>query len=491
MYKADQNDITRLVASALDLASEKPLTMGEFAESILQSYMDQEPTDFVPLGDMHREWEELFNKGTHTAIMCARGHLKTSWSLAVLAYHMATFKNFRALYISATLEQAWDKLEQFEELCKRSWRLEGYVRSTDDRKAVWRKGAKYFNNGSRVHAASIGKALEGPHVHMIILDDVLQEFPNLSDEKVIHYIRRVVMPMRLPEAKMLLIGTQKRVGDATDWVEQNKMWDTVRHPALLNDDTPRWPEYWTYDRLMDEKETMGSRAFESEYMLNPLDPESAVIPYEILNACLDKGLEMGTAPANEDWDTYMGVDLAVGMDSKNDETAYVIMGYNKATQERRVLYSWSGKIYAKGQGWLEAQVVSMKELAERFNPTKIMVESNGYQRLVVHAAADLAGLPVVGHNTGREKHRHDVGIPLIALKMEQEKYAIPWNKEATEGSRPGTRKLVDGLSRLIYGKNGRLEGHTPDAVMALWMCELAIHEDHKRKLNYTKWDYFA
>ena len=60
MYKADQNDITRLVASALDLASEKPLTMGEFAESILQSYMDQEPTDFVPLGDMHRQWEELF-----------------------------------------------------------------------------------------------------------------------------------------------------------------------------------------------------------------------------------------------------------------------------------------------------------------------------------------------------------------------------------------------------------------------------------------------
>ena len=200
---------------------------------------------------------------------------------------------------------------------------------------------------------------------------------------------------------------------------------------------------------------------------------------------------MGPAPDNDEWDTYMGVDLAVGMDSKNDETAYVIIGFHKPTQERRVLYSWSGKVYAKGQGWLEAQVVSMKELANRFNPTKIMVESNGYQRLVVHAAADLAGLPVVGHNTGREKHRHDVGIPLIALKMEQEKYTIPWNKEATENSRPGTRKLVDGLSRLIYGKNGRLEGHTPDAVMALWMCELAIHEDHKRKLNYTKWDYFA
>ena len=51
------------------------------------------------------------------------------------------------------------------------------------------------------------------------------------------------------------------------------------------------------------------------------------------------------------------------------------------------------------------------------------------------------------------------------------------------------RKLVDGLSRLIYGKNGRLEGHTPDAVMALWMCELCVHNLEKKRLVFTRWDY--
>ena len=481
--------LTQAVTGALDIMRATPMTMESFVNEALDSYMALEPGEFVPLGDMHHEWTDAFRDSTHTAIICARGHLKTSWSLSVLAFQMLRQSNFRALYISATLEQAWDKLEQFEEICRRSWRLEGMVKKKDDGKGAWRKGAKYFNNGSRVHAASIGKALEGPHVHLIILDDVLQEFPNLTDEKVIHYIKRVVMPMRLPDASLLLVGTQKRVEDVTDWVTESPRWSTLRHPALLEDGTPRWPEYWSVERLEEERETMGSRAFESEYLLNPLDPESAVIPFHVLKECLDRGRALDIPAEGDDWETVMGVDLAVGMDTQHDETAYVVMSYHRPTHVRRVHYCWSGKIQARGAGWLEAQVNMLRELAVRFNPRKIMVESNGYQRLVVHAAQQLEGLPVEGHNTGKEKHRHDVGIPAIALRMEQEKYVIPWNIDARENSRPGTRKLVDGLSRLIYGKNGRLEGHTPDAVMALWMCELVVQNYEKKRLHFTRWDF--
>tara|TARA_Y100001963_G_scaffold104634_1_gene144284 strand:- start:980 stop:1951 length:972 start_codon:yes stop_codon:yes gene_type:complete len=322
---------------------------------------------------------------------------------------------------------------------------------------------------------------------MIILDDVLQEFPSITDENVIHYIKRVVMPMRLPDERILLVGTQKRINDATDWVTESPQWNVVRHPALLDDETPRWPEYWTLPRLEEEKYTMGSRAFESEYMLNPLDPESAVIPYEVLNTCLDKGVNMGLAP--EGWETIMGVDLAVGMDTMNDETSYTVVAYNRDTGMRQILYNWTGKIQAQGNAWLDAQLLTLRQLSERFKPFKIIVESNGYQRLVVHAAQQLEGVPVEGHNTGREKHRVDTGIPGIAVRMEQGKYVIPWDKTAKENSKPGMRKLVDGLSRLVYGKNGRLEGHTPDSVMSLWMCELAIQEMEKRRLHYVRWDF--
>ena len=44
---------------------------------------------------------------------------------------------------------------------------------------------------------------------------------------------------------------------------------------------------------MKEKGTMGSRAFESEYLLNPIDPESALITWEVIEPCLDHDLEMG------------------------------------------------------------------------------------------------------------------------------------------------------------------------------------------------------
>ena len=217
----DSKYISQAIAGALEIMNEQPLTLGEFVDEVMSDYMVLEPGDYVKLGQMHAEWEQNFKKGDYTAIICARGHLKTTWGLCVLAYHMHRQRNFRALYISATLEQAWDKLEQFEELCKRSWRLSNYLEKVEDKRVTIRKGAKYFNNGSRVHAASIGKALEGPHVHMIILDDVLQEFPNLTDDKVIHYVQRVVMPMRLPKSQMLLVGTQKRVGDITDWVTES------------------------------------------------------------------------------------------------------------------------------------------------------------------------------------------------------------------------------------------------------------------------------
>ena len=40
----------------------------------------------------------------------------------------------------------------------------------------------------------------------------------------------------------------------------------------------------------------------------------------------------------------------------------------------------------------------------------------------------------------------------------------------------------------MWGKNGRLDGHTSDAVISLWMCELAIQEIDKRGLKITTWD---
>jgi hypothetical protein len=461
--------------------------MKDFVEETMRDYMEPEPNRYVRLGDMHDEWFDAVEENRRVGIICARGHLKTSFALAYLAYRMMKTPNFRAIYFAATLDQAYDKLEQFEEYCRRSYRLNPMISGTSDIYG-WRRSAKYFKNGSRVQAGSVGKSLEGKHVSLVLCDDVLQEFPSYPDERVIFYVQRVVMPIMLPQGQLMVIGTQKRVGDLADYVRESDDWATVWHPAILKDGEPRWPEYWTSERLENEKQAMGSRAFESEYMLNPIDPETAVIPWSLIKMALNEDIDMAL-PAPDGWDVVMGVDLAVGMDVRNDETSYVVLAFERDTGRRRVLYSWTGRVHSEGAGWLRDQVLNLRKLAERWKPSVIMVESNGYQRLVVHAADDWGRLPVKGHNTGSEKHSASAGVPSIAVKMEQGKYEIPWHPDVRKERKGGSMAIVNGMKELMWGKGGRLEGHTPDTIMALWMAEIAIQKKERDTITGVRWDF--
>lgn len=486
---ADHRDFITFFAGRLHADD---LPFWEFANEVMQEYMAEEPDDFVALTEMHKEWQDVLQDSSRTAIICARGHLKTSFSLVYLLWNMIMQENFRALYLGNTFSQVVDKLTQFEELARRSWRCAPFIAKKGNFAGMrrWNLSQKQFMNGSRVRGAVVGGALEGPHCHLIILDDILEEFPRLNDVRTITYLNRVVLPMRLPNAQILLIGTQKRVGDVTEYVCENPKWDSIRHPALLEDGTPRWPEYWTIDRLEDEKLAMGSRAFESEYMLNPIDPESAVIPWSVLEPCLDRAADMVVKPiTGENWHTFIGVDLAVGMDKQNDETAYVALAYNTETLQRQVLHCWNGRVRGEGAGWLKAQVDNITKVADMFKPTSVMIESNGFQRLVAHAARDVERLPVRSHNTGNERNHAQIGVPGLAVQLEKGLYTIPFSPTAEEASRPGTRDLVRGLSHLMWGLNGRIEGHIADPVIALWMCELAIHDYEKNHLSMATWEW--
>jgi|TARA_R100000995_G_C3475502_1_gene120707 hypothetical protein len=488
---ADSTDHKSFITSFAKHLNPGKIPFLEFANEAMMEYMSHEPDEFHPLADMHKNWHDTIAENERVAIICARGHLKTSFSLTYLLWQMYSNPNFRALYIGNTFTQVVDKLTQFEELCRRSWRVAPLIPSKENvlqNDVRWNMTQKGFANGSRVRGAVMAGAMEGPHVHLIILDDVLEEFPRIKDDKIINFMNRVVLPMRLPKARIMLIGTQKRPDDITAYVKENPYWNTIWHPALKDDGTPRWPEYWTIDRLEEERLAMGTRAFESEYMLNPIDPDSAVIPWSVIEPCLNNGLEMFSGPI-KGWVTVMGVDLAVGFDTQHDETAYCVLAYNPKTEQRKVLHQWSGKIQGEGASWLNEQITNISKIASIYNPEKIMIESNGFQRLVAHAARDVEKLPIATHHTGNERNHAQIGIPGIAVAMEKGLYEIPFSDTAKDNTRPGTRDLVKGLTQLMWDGKGKLEGHVADTVISLWMCELAIEERERKKLNMTNWTW--
>ena len=112
---------------------------------------------------------------------------------------------------------------------------------------------------------------------------------------------------------------------------------------------------------------MGSRAFESEYLLNPIDPESALITWDVIEPCLDPNLSMDVIP--DGWEILMGVDLAVGIDQKNDETSYCVIAWNRDTNDRQLVYQWTGRVLAEGEGWLRKQVENIVTMSE--NETRL------------------------------------------------------------------------------------------------------------------------
>ena len=451
----------------------------EFTNTSLKCFMEYEPLDFVPLADMHWDWAKSMTDNDRVSIVAFRESMKTTMAMVKVAYLMMITPNLRIMLGSSNMTKAIRRLQWFDEYVNRYPRLRAM---RDNNK--WSNSQKFFTNGSRISASAVGVAMEGERVHLVILDDILEEFPRFTDEKVIHWMTQVVVPFLLPKAKMWLLQTQKRLGDITDWVAENPAWTSIRQPIVDKEGKSVWEEYWDEKRIEGRRTEMPNREFESEYMLNCLSDESAVIPYQTIQPCLDPQQSLDVVPNG--WDVVMGVDLAVGMDVANDETAYCVVAFNRDTKERKIIHLWSGRVQAEGFGWLSAQVDNLKALAEQFNPRVIMVESNGYQRLVHNAAKETAGLPVQRHNTGSEKHHSSVGIPSIAFHMEQQRYQIPYDLNAQEKLQP----LIKGLTSLTYGLSGKLIGHTPDTVISLWMCELAIQTLEKKDIFFTRWEGF-
>ena len=58
----DGKYISQAIAGALEIMKEQPLTLGEFIDEVMGDFMEQEPGDYIPLGDMHKEWESAFTR---------------------------------------------------------------------------------------------------------------------------------------------------------------------------------------------------------------------------------------------------------------------------------------------------------------------------------------------------------------------------------------------------------------------------------------------
>lgn len=434
----------------------------EFANIISKNFMEKEPEQWYRFcdgdktqGDFHKQWLDMFMENNKNAIECAREHHKTSWVLCLILFLMWRNDNFSVIYFSATQGQAKSKLKELEELWKRNkdW-LD--VDKSDD---TWTKLEKQFDNGSFIKGEGWGTAVEGAHVQLIVMDDILQERGSMDDEEVWEFYAQVVSPMSTESGNIVLVGTKKRSGDIFDKVQNNPEWSHAKYPSTPDD--PIFPEKWPVERLKAKRREMGSRYFNREFGLQVIIGEEVLMP--------PKWNEDNTDPDNTYPDSSKGGLAVMGFDPAISPTGdYAAFYAMKKLDDgsRKVLH------FSREKGMsLQSMITKLQILDNRYTFQVIVVENNSFQQLIEQEAIERTALPIEGHTTSSKKSDPVEGIPRIAVNFENGKYLYPYKDDKDIEK---TEMMFDALNSLKLDKGKLTNNHTPDIVMAKYLAEQGL-----------------
>jgi predicted phage terminase large subunit-like protein len=336
---------------------------------------------------------------------------------------------------------------------------------------------------TKVEAASTGQALRGRNWNgvrpdLIICDDLEDIKSNAATpelrRKLKDWFAQTVVPLGDPRGKktaFVYMGTtvhheallvdvlynrsdfKSRVYRAViEWPERMDLWEACRlvykDPDRPKEDRVKealalyelnraemdrgcvvlWPEAQPVWKLMTWKWDNGSKAFNTEYMNNPIDEESMIFNPESFTywdgGHLKESLSKYPRPADAEFDVYTGVDFAMGK-TRGDYSAIAVIARHKKTGTKYVIDAFAERI--KPDAFLRVIV----EKALRYQPNAIAAEAQAAQEFFVMQLKDAlkaAGYP--SHTRVKEIHqRSRKGLRIEAMMPAIESGEIQFSRK--------------------------------------------------------------
>ena len=261
------------------------------------------------------------------------------------------------------------------------------TKKTRKRRAKWSEEKFITNTGVAVQARGSGAGFRGTRVgpnrpDLIICDDIEKDELVESAEsrrKLEHWLRRVVMPALSPDGQLLVLGSiihydslLANLRDRQSWPR----WDYRVYRALeaeRGDDgqyhlRALWPSRWPVAKLQEERQRVGTLAFEQEYQANPIDDSIRVFRPEWLKRYKAADIE----GRGDQLVTLMAVDPATGA-RDGDFFAVWVGSLDLGTG---VIYT--RELTLERIGVVE-QVKRIVAAFEQWRPLKIGIETVAYQ----------------------------------------------------------------------------------------------------------------
>ena len=246
-------------------------------------------------------------------------------------------------------------------------------------------------------------------------------------------------------------------------------WFCIEYPAIFPNGRILWPQRWSFEDLMEKKESQGNIIFSRENLCRPIISDSSIFPIDILNRSLNR-MQTYTLVANRDdfpkkfSRVVTGCDFAISGRVGSDYYCFSTFGIDDYDNSMWLLNLQLGK----GKSY-EEQKQMLRGINVKFSPDVMVFESNVFQ-MIYTTEASKEGLPVVPHNTGVEKNDLQKGWPGLAIMFEQGKFHIPIGDKYSQDMKD---QIFDQLGSIAFTDEGLCSvGSHDDIGSSFWLASL-------------------
>lgn len=239
-----------------------------------------------PIPKFHKEIYSFCDVGNNMCLAAPRGFAKSSVVSVFYPIREALWgrrTNIHIISASEGLAVSWlRKIKSEIENNKSIYWIFG-----DQSSEKWTEDHIILRNGCEIRARGAGGQSRGPRPDLVILDDIETEDSVASEEqrdKLRNWINKAVIPSLAHKGRIVWIGTfisplcllKEKIDNIVDdkWIR--KIYSAYRD-GIERPENAIWQELWDHKSLQQRKLEIGSFAFSSEYLNNPLFNEHSAI----------------------------------------------------------------------------------------------------------------------------------------------------------------------------------------------------------------------
>ena len=356
----------------------------------------------------------------------------------------------------------------------------GDVRLREDSKA---KGRWETNHGGEYYAAGVGGSITGRGADLLIIDDPHTEQDSLSDSAMDRTFEWYLSGPRQrlqPGGSIVLVMTRWAEDDLTGRLIKSEAepkadkWNHVSFPALIDDDKPVWPEYWSFEELEKVKASLSVRNWSAQYMQNPTSEEGAIlkrewwVPWE------------GNLPVLKH--VIQSYDTAFTAKQTADYSAITTWGVFKPAEGEPDAIMLIDAVKGKYE-FPDLKAIALEQY-KYWEPETVIIEAKASGQSLLQEFRRM-GIPVVDYTPGRGQDKH-ARVNACAPIFESGQVFYPEGEHYAE-------EVIEECAAFPHGENDDYVDSTTQAMLRYrqgYFVSTYSDEDEMLKMRSKKYIYY-